>query len=299
MADKSAASFVLVHGAFHSSAYWELVSARLNAAGYDAQALDLPGAGQHAAFPAGYHPRAASFDAQTATTHVNGIRQQQRTQAVVDAVEAATAAMPKRPVVLVAHSFGGATATHAAEALGDKLAAVVYLTAFMLPHGWTAMDCRDSPAMADDGTKTLVVSGPPAIQAVRIDFRSPDAAYQARVKNVFGHDVPAELWEAQLAALHPDEALEPFTVKSPATAERYGRLPRHYIRCTEDRCISLAGQDFIIRLMDESGVGGRTVVHDLCASHSAMMSQPEQLATILEQIARTVSASGGYQKESE
>ena len=133
MADR--VSFVFVHGAWHSSWYWQPVCSLLTASGHSAHAIDLPGAGEHAVNPEGYHPRSPQFVTETEPTR-SKVTQEQRTRAVVDAVEAAIA-NDRRPVVLVAHSFGGASVTPGAELLGDKVAAVVYVSSFMLPPGWT------------------------------------------------------------------------------------------------------------------------------------------------------------------
>ena len=133
-----------------------------------------------------------------------------------------------------------------------------------------------------------MLAGPPAIHAVRIDFRSADKAYQDKLRNVFGHDVDSQLWAQHLETLHPDEFAGVFVEKSPATPERYGCVPRHFVRCTEDRCIPIVGQDFIIKAMDDSGVGGRTIVHTLQTSHSPMLSKPKELVDILEQVAQSV-----------
>ena len=48
------ADFVLVHGAWHSSAHWARVTAALFARGHGVLPLDLPGHGVEARFPAAY-----------------------------------------------------------------------------------------------------------------------------------------------------------------------------------------------------------------------------------------------------
>ena len=50
-------AFVFVHGAWHDAATWRLVTPLLEARGYVARALDLPGAGRNAKAPRSYGRR--------------------------------------------------------------------------------------------------------------------------------------------------------------------------------------------------------------------------------------------------
>ena len=76
------------------------------------------------------------------------VSQQDRTRAVVALIDEVTRSQA-RPVVLVGHSLGGLTVSAVAEAIPDRLAAVVYLTAFLLPPGMTAHTMIAHPSMAD------------------------------------------------------------------------------------------------------------------------------------------------------
>jgi hypothetical protein len=57
-------------------------------------------------------------------------------------------------------------------------------------------------------------------------------------------------------------------------------VPRHYIRCTQDRAIPLTGQDQMIATVD-GAIGGKTIIHTLESSHSPFLSQPAALSRIL------------------
>jgi hypothetical protein len=57
-------------------------------------------------------------------------------------------------------------------------------------------------------------------------------------------------------------------------------VPRHYIRCTQDRAIPLTGQDHMIATVD-GAIGGKTTTHTLESSHSPFLSQPATLSRIL------------------
>lgn len=62
---------------------------------------------------------------------------------------------------------------------------------------------------------------------------------------------------------------------------RYGRVPRAYIRLTQDRAVSLELQD---RCLADTPVER---VESLAASHSAYFSQPDALAGSILGLART------------
>jgi hypothetical protein len=68
------------------------------------------------------------------------------------------------------------------------------------------------------------------------------------------------------------------------TAERFGRLPRHYFRTLEDRAILIAAQDFMISAVDIA-LGSLTHAHTLASSHAPYLSQPDAVAETLLAIA--------------
>jgi len=59
------------------------------------------------------------------------------------------------------------------------------------------------------------------------------------------------------------------------TAERWGRVPRTYIECTQDRTIQVESQ----RLMQQMSPGASVVTLD--ADHSPYLSRPAELASAL------------------
>jgi pimeloyl-ACP methyl ester carboxylesterase len=59
------------------------------------------------------------------------------------------------------------------------------------------------------------------------------------------------------------------------TPERFGRVPRVYVECTDDRTIPISSQ----RRMQQQVPGAR--VETLWADHSPYLSRPEALSAIL------------------
>lgn len=67
--------------------------------------------------------------------------------------------------------------------------------------------------------------------------------------------------------------------------EKWGRIPRAFIRCTEDYAIRPALQDRMIRGADALTPGNKTQVASISASHSPFLSMPVALADAITQVA--------------
>lgn len=278
------ARFVLVHGAWHSHRTWDALVPELTARGFDAVTLDLPGAGANAATPASFGRRPldpAAFGTEPSPNA--GVTQAERTDAVIAAVEQA-AAGGNGQVVLVGHSLGGLTISHVAEAVPDRLRAVVYLTAFLLPSGTVAGEMIGHETMAAAEVPALFMADPEQVGALRLDVASTDPEYLAGVRSAFYADLSDEQFAEAITHLHCDEPAQVAGVPSPITAERFGTVERHYIRCAQDRAIVAEGQDLMIALVDEQ-LGSTTMVHRMNTSHSPFHSDPAGLADILASIA--------------
>ena len=188
--------------------------------------------------------------------------------------------MTGAPVVLVGHSLGGLTVTAVAETIPDRIHAAIYLSAFLLTDGMAAHDMTGHAAFASSALPSLLLADPRTVGALRMDFRSRDADYRAKLRSVFAADVGEEAFAAALATLHCDEPASTAMTPTKLTATRFGHVPRHYIRCLQDQAIPPSGQDLMIAALDGS-VRTRTHVHDLDASHSPFHSQPGALADLL------------------
>jgi len=277
---------VLVHGAWHNARTWQDILPRLRDEGLVAEALDLPGAGASALAPPAYHQRpldAAAFATEPSPNAKT--TQHERTQAVMALVDQ-VAEKTGRPVVLVGHSMGGVTVSQIAEAAPEKLAAAVYLTGFMLPPGMPAgAMIGGDDSMTASLVKTLLMADPQQVGALRLDPRSENAEYRARMKATFYGDLSDDQFEEVALWLHPDEPASVAGVPSPITPERFGTVPRHYIHCTEDRAIIPDGQRKMVAMVDQA-MPNPTHVHELPSSHSPFYSMPGELASMLSQIAK-------------
>src|ERR1700734_419368 len=274
------AVFVLVHGAWHNHSTWDRVTPILEADGFAALTLDLPGAGVNAIAPASLALRPfdpAAFAAERSPSA--GVTQEARTQAVVALVKEA-ASLGDGKVILVGHSAGGMTASAVAEQVPNLLLAVVYLAGFLVPKGMPLLAMLQHESLSSALAPGLFVGDPAAIGATRINVGSTDEAYRSLLKAAFYGDVSESEFAHVASQLHCDEPNTGAMALSEITPGRFGTVPRHYIRCTQDRAIPLTGQDHMIATVD-SAIGGKTITHTLESSHSPFLSQPAALSKIL------------------
>ena len=210
---------------------------------------------------------------------IAGVTQEERTQAVVALVKEA-ASLGHRKVILVGHSAGGMTVSAVAERVPNLLLAVVYLAGFMVPNGMPLLAMLQHETLSSALAPGLFVGDPAAIGATRINVASTDEAYRALLKAAFYGDVSESEFAHAASQLHCDESNAGAVAPSEITPGRFGTVPRHYIRCTLDRAIPLAGQDHMIATVDRA-IGGKTTTHTLESSHSPFLSQPATLSKIL------------------
>ena len=274
------AAFVLVHGGWHNHSAWDKVTPILEANGFAALTLDLPGAGANAIAPSSLGVRPfdpAAFAAERSP--IAGITQEERTQAVVALVKEA-ASLSDGKVILVGHSAGGMTISAVAEQVPNLLLAVVYLAGFLVPNGMPLLAMLQHETLSSALAPRLFVGDPAAIGATRINVRSTDEAYRSLLKASFYADLLDSEFAHAASHLHYDESNAGALALSEITPGRFGTVPRHYIRCTQDRAIPLTGQDHMIATVD-GAIGGKTTTHTLESSHSPFLSQPAALSKIL------------------
>ena len=236
--------YVLVHGACHGAWCWNEVAARLRAKGHRVVTLDLPGHGRRAA-----EVRLASVD-------VYG-------RAVADAM--ALEGISRG--VLVGHSMGGLVIPKAAELASARVAHLVFLAAVVVPDGGTLARTLMTPAGRAMMTGNAAARGDGT-------FLYPAEMAWARWMGDMPRSDPRV---SRAISLLTPQPLRPF-VEPVDLGVFYGmRVPTTYIRCLEDKAIVPA------RAAECAGRLGVTPVDMNCA-HDAMLSQPDELARILEKV---------------
>jgi pimeloyl-ACP methyl ester carboxylesterase len=236
--------YVLVHGACHGAWCWDEVAARLRAKGHRVATLDLPGHGRRAA-----EVRLASVEAYG--------------RAVADAM--ALEGISRG--VLVGHSMGGLVIPKAAELASARVARLVFLAAVVVPDGGTLARTLMTPAGRAMMTGNAAARGDGT-------FLYPAEMAWARWMGDMPRSDPRV---SRAISLLTPQSLRPFVERVDLRVFYGMRVPTTYIRCLEDKAIVPA------RAAECAGRLGVTPVDMNCA-HNAMLSQPDELAQILEKV---------------
>jgi pimeloyl-ACP methyl ester carboxylesterase len=234
-------TFVLVHGAWHGGWCWRAVVPKLRAAGYRVTRPTLTGVGErhHLASPA-----------VTLATHVDDI------VAHVEAEEL-------DPVILVGHSYGGTVISGAAHRMPERLAALVYLDAFVPRDGQSMLDMM------------------PPERGARIEQSAAANAGMVAPMSTFALGVDGELapWVERRVTPQP---FGTFSQPVSLPGQLPPALPRTYIYCSARPTGSFDA--FSRALRDDPQWRYR----ELATGHDAMVSDPEGTAALLLEAARAL-----------
>jgi pimeloyl-ACP methyl ester carboxylesterase len=275
-------AFILIHGSWHGAWCYEKVANILAVQGYLTIALDLPGHGLSAQFPASYFQRpltlAGAFN--TEPSLVASVTLDDYVQHVVSTIHQVTNQGKK--VVLVGHSLAGIVLNAIGEKLGyPYIERLVYLSAFMPPSNCSTTEIIARSSQADSGVPPLLLADPAQIGALRLDPHSADPGYQSRLKSTFYADMSDTDFLAIAHFLTPDDPAQPFAALVSLSPQQWGRIPRTYIQCSEDWAVRPATQAQMIADADAFTPDNPTQVISLTSSHSPFFSQPEKLANAL------------------
>ncbi len=271
--------FVLVHGSWHGAWCFEQVAVDLVQRGQTVITPDLPGHGRLARFPASYFqrplPLPGAFNVEPSP--VAHVTLDDYVQHIVGMVEAVTHGSGR--VVLAGHSLAGIILNAVGEQLGPRrIKRLVYVAAWMPAHNTPTGAYLTAPSQADSKIPPLLLADPAHVGALRLDPRSTDPAYQARVKAALYDDVGEDDVPAITNLLTPDDPAQPFAAPVALSREHWGRVPRTYITCTADQAIRPATQARMIADADAFAPGNPTHVISLASGHSPFFSEPEALA---------------------
>lgn len=176
-------------------------------------------------------------------------------RAIVDAIDT--------PVVLVGHSMAGYPITAAANLAPEKISQLIYLCAYVPMPGKSLADMR------------RMAPSQPLLDAIEVDAeRVTFSVKTAQAAEKFYHDVPHDRADWAVSQLCPQPILPQET---PLTAAH--DLPRHYIRCLDDRTIP---PEFQVTMTADWPA---ETVTEMPTSHSPFLADPAGLAAHLIRIA--------------
>ena len=232
-------TMLLVHGAWHGAWCWQGITPRLEAAGVNVIAPDLPGHG-------------------TDSTP----RNQVTLDAYADRVIAAISGRPD-PITLVGHSMGGVVISAVAERVPERIARLIYACAFLPRDG----EALGQLGAEDTGSALNAIIG----RGSEPGTVSVDAAQAA---GVFYQDCEAGDVANALAQLTP-QPTAPLQTAISLSEERFGRCPRDYVLCTNDRAVTPEMQRTLLRRSPCERVV------EFASGHSPFMAQPDAFADVL------------------
>ncbi|MET8228223.1 alpha/beta fold hydrolase [Streptomyces sp. NPDC005301] len=277
-------NFILVHGAFANSFSFAPLQAELALLGHRSAAVDLPGHGFEATFPAAYQ---APQDLKALAAEPGSIRGVTLADNVARVIEVLERAKQNGPTVLVAHSRGGITITAVANARPELIDRIVYVSAWC-PVELDVSDYYAQPEMADVDTRSFaatLVGNPAELGLLRTNFRTADATALAAFKRAFGADLTDDEFRTFLNTFQPDENLDAGTSADRAQATTWGRIPKTYVRLAADASLPLAVQDRMIREADALTPDNPFDVRTLDGSHLRWLVHPRPAAELLADLA--------------
>jgi pimeloyl-ACP methyl ester carboxylesterase len=239
------ARFVLVHGAFCGAWVWGPLMERLKAAGNAVEAFDLPGLGDD-------HTPVNEISLDSCADRLCGVLKNRL-----------------EPAIVVGHSMGGIIATHGAARCPERVAALIYVAAFLPRDGQSLLDLTKLPEGTGDQVQAnIVVEGNPPV-AVMPSGASRYALYDCCAKDV-------ATWAIDR---HRPQPVAPFVTPVSIPRGALDHIKRCYVICTQDRAIPPALQRRMIR------ENPCAEVVELSTDHTPQLSKTEELAVALHQFA--------------
>lgn len=226
-------TFVLVHGAWHGGWCWNKLAPILRAAGHQIFTPTLTGLGERA------HLLSPEIDL---ATHVKDI------VAVLEYEDL-------HNVVLVGHSYGGMVIAGVAEAIGSRIAHLVFLDGFLPENGKAVTDYAPMLPVRDDG------------------WRVPPMGTSRDLGVTDEHDI---------AWAEPRLGDQPYlTITQPVqlSAQVYDSFNKTYIQLTE--------LPWFVEAAERAKRQYFRSYTLLSGGHDAMISQPKAVAEILLDVARS------------
>ncbi len=232
--------YILVHGAWEESRSWSDVPFVLERNGHTVTAIDLPGHGGN-------------------NLSVAKVTMASYVQSVADTIN-----QLGHSVILVGHSMTGAVISQVAELIPEKIERLIYVAAFLLKDGDSVLE-----AMKRDPDGELLS------EIVFSEDQSYATVSEQTLRRVGFHDVEEKIIQRILPLLVEKQATEPFMAKVVVSDEKFGSVPKTYIRTTIDKITSPGLQDAMI-------AGWKVEkVHEIETGHYPALSAPEKLAKLI------------------
>ncbi len=230
-------NYLLVHGAWGNAAEFDEVVKLLSTDGSLVTAIDLPGHGEN-------------------KSPIAEVTMDAYVQSVINTITELD-----KKVTLVGHSLAGAIISQVAEIIPESIDRLVYVAAMLPKSGDTPLGLMQSDKKGELLPKIIF---------------SADQTYatlkEEDIRGILLHDVKDE---AHLTKSIPlffmKQATQPFMATAQLSEEKFGSVPKYYIRATIDKVLSPSLQDEMISNWKVEQV------FTLKSGHFPLTSIPEQL----------------------
>ncbi|ANM62297.1 methyl esterase 6 [Arabidopsis thaliana] len=259
MENKNQKRFVLIHGVCHGAWTWDKVKTQLEVAGHCVTAVDLAASGIN---------MTKVEEIQTLNDYCKPLLEFLSSLGSDDG-----------KVIVVAHSMGGISAALAADSFACKIAAIVFLTAFM-------PDTINPPAYVYE---KLLRSIPQEewLDTTCVNYGKPDFPLQYTLlgpkfmaKKMYQNSPVQDLEVVKTLVRENPLVTNNLAGTRSFSEEGYGSVTRIYIVCREDLVEVEDYQRWMI-----SNFPPKEVMEIKCADHMPMFSKPQEVCALLLEIA--------------
>lgn len=219
-------TLLLVHGAWGGAWCWRDLRDLASERGFDSIGVDLPSSRLHAGSTTGLEQDAAEV-ARVAST-ITG------------------------PVILVAHSYGGAVVLEAAAAIRD-IERIVFIAALVPRQGQSATDVSREVRLRTRLDNAILVEG----DHLRLDLDLAPGALYNHLESATATWATAQLSTQTIASFRSARQSEDTNSK------------RRYIRCSDDHAVDPSLQELMAMRCEET--------RELSSDHSPFLSHPREL----------------------
>lgn len=232
-------TYVIVHGSWQCSQSWQTIGKALHLKGYEVKLIDLPGHGKNK------------------NQHFSHITFQTYIEYMCKELEKIN---EQNKLILIGHSFAGFLISKLIEYVSiDNL---VYVTACL-------------PMNKESLLSLIAMNDIPGLKEHIVIDKKAHATYLKKegLAPILFNGSTQEIIETALSTLTP-EPMHPPSEKISINTTLLEKIPKDYIECTEDRCVSIALQ----RKMHKRYT---CKIHTLNTGHSPFLSMPQSLTEIL------------------
>lgn len=249
--------FVLVHGGGFGAWCWYKLIASFEEAGFVATAIDLAGSGIDSSDP--NRIPGLEIYAKPLTDFLGKLQETEK-------------------VILVGHDVGGACTSYAMEVFPRKIAKAIFVSATMITNGQRAFDVFASEVA---GSHDLL----PKAQIFNYADKSTQSPTSIEfnkqyLKDLFFNQTPAKDVALATVSIRP-VPFGPVMERISLSPQNYGTIPRYYVLTTEDRALTSAVQENLVKLNPPN-----QVFRLKGSDHSPFFSKPQALYKLLVEISQ-------------